>query len=355
MSQAGTHRGQGTVSAFVQPVLGRHHKPWVRRHTVAVALAAATIAGSAGGGLSSALSRAPGAMALAAGHASLASEPQVSGVFAMVKLAGQEHVVRVAAAQATRRAAALRFQVPAPSPQPVPVVPGPPAPSGGVVLSAAQIGALWVAQGGSPAAEQVAVCIAEHESGGNTQAVSPTDDWGLFQINQGGPAMLNAAANTRRAIEMSSNGTNWSAWTTASACGAPMSAGARPLATTLPRRLRAYDFAMAQRGCAYIWAAAGPCRDGYDCSGLVMAAWWHAGVGLPHNTVAMIDSGKLVRTSYPRRGDIVMFFSGGTAVHAGIVVYKSRWMVDAPEPGTVVHVERIADWSGVWHAFYRVR
>src|SRR5881392_1645971 len=44
------------------------------------------------------------------------------------------------------------------------------APAGGV-LSAAQIGALWLQEGGSPGAEQTAECIAEHESGGNTQAI----------------------------------------------------------------------------------------------------------------------------------------------------------------------------------------
>lgn len=112
------------------------------------------------------------------------------------------------------RPALVRARVSAPAPAPAPVPP----PSGGV-LSAAQIGQLWLSEGGSPAAEMTAECIAEHESGGNTQAISPSNDWGLFQINAGGYAMLNAAANTQRAIAMSSNGTNWSAWTTHSMCG----------------------------------------------------------------------------------------------------------------------------------------
>jgi LysM repeat protein len=90
---------------------------------------------------------------------------------------------------------------------------------GGEILSAAQIGALWVREGGSPAAVGVAECIAEHESGGNTHALSPTNDWGLWQINGGGPAMWNAVANAQRAIAMSNNGTNWSPWTTAPDCG----------------------------------------------------------------------------------------------------------------------------------------
>lgn len=58
----------------------------------------------------------------------------------------------------------------------------------------------------------------------------------------------------------------------------------------------------------YAYGAAGPSY--YDCSGLVMAAFAHEGVWLPHNTVAMLGSGKLVRVSYPRRGDLAFFGTG---------------------------------------------
>jgi hypothetical protein len=88
-----------------------------------------------------------------------------------------------------------------------------------VILSAAQIGQLWVSEGGSAGTEATAVCIAEHESDGNTHAFSPTNDWGVWQINGGGTAMWNPQANAQRAIAMSSDGTNWAAWTTAGACG----------------------------------------------------------------------------------------------------------------------------------------
>lgn len=81
-----------------------------------------------------------------------------------------------------------------------------------------QVGNMWIEEGGSPAAEQTAECIAFHESSDNPQAVSPSDDWGLYQINHGGQAMLNAEANTRRAIEMSNNGSNWESWSTAPDC-----------------------------------------------------------------------------------------------------------------------------------------
>ena len=77
---------------------------------------------------------------------------------------------------------------------------------------------LWMAAGGSGGTAIRAACIAEHESSGRSWAISPTNDWGLWQIHAGGPAMLNPFANAQRAVAMSANGTNWSQWTTRGMC-----------------------------------------------------------------------------------------------------------------------------------------
>jgi Lysozyme like domain len=77
---------------------------------------------------------------------------------------------------------------------------------------------IWMAVGGSGRTASHAACIAEHESGGNPNAISRTNDWGLWQIHNGGPRMLNPAANAATAVRMSDNGRNWSAWTTARFC-----------------------------------------------------------------------------------------------------------------------------------------
>ncbi len=77
---------------------------------------------------------------------------------------------------------------------------------------------LWMAAGGSGGTAIHAACIAQHESSGMSWVVSPTNDYGLWQIHNGGPAMLNAFANAQRAVAMSNNGTNWSQWTTARYC-----------------------------------------------------------------------------------------------------------------------------------------
>ncbi len=75
---------------------------------------------------------------------------------------------------------------------------------------------IWEQAGGSPARAMMAADIAMAESGGNPNAISPTDDFGLWQINasNGALATLNPLQNAKSAVEMSSNGTNWGAWTT---------------------------------------------------------------------------------------------------------------------------------------------
>jgi hypothetical protein len=86
------------------------------------------------------------------------------------------------------------------------------------VLTETQIAQLWDSVGGNPDEAYVAVCIAEHESSGNTQAISPTDDYGIWQIHDD-PAALNPVTCAETAVEMSDDGTNWSPWTTAPDCG----------------------------------------------------------------------------------------------------------------------------------------
>jgi hypothetical protein len=77
---------------------------------------------------------------------------------------------------------------------------------------------LWIAAGGSGGTAIHAACIAEHESSGRSWVISPTNDWGLWQIHDGGPSMLNPLSNAQRAVSMSGNGTNWTPWTTHNMC-----------------------------------------------------------------------------------------------------------------------------------------
>jgi Lysozyme like domain len=88
------------------------------------------------------------------------------------------------------------------------------APAGDYSCSALE--SLWVSVGGNPADEFIAAQIATAESGGNPDAISPTDDYGLWQINasHGAQATLNPTLNAEAAVSISGDGTNWSPWTT---------------------------------------------------------------------------------------------------------------------------------------------
>lgn len=98
-------------------------------------------------------------------------------------------------------------------------------------LSPAQVGALWVEEGGPGWAETQAECIADHESAdipgnNNYQDNGGTQtSWGLFQISNGThaepvPDIDNAAINTRQAVLKfeASGGTFSVDWGTAPDC-----------------------------------------------------------------------------------------------------------------------------------------
>jgi LysM repeat protein len=84
-------------------------------------------------------------------------------------------------------------------------------------LSCTGLEALWEAAGGSHGEAFMAAEIAMAESGGNQYALSPTNDYGYWQINGShGPAMatFNPVGNAKAAIAISDDGSDWGAWTT---------------------------------------------------------------------------------------------------------------------------------------------
>jgi LysM repeat protein len=85
-------------------------------------------------------------------------------------------------------------------------------------LGCSGLEALWETAGGSSGEAFMAAEIAMAESGGNQYAVSPTDDYGYWQINMPswGPALatFDPIGNAKAAIQISQDGTNWSPWTT---------------------------------------------------------------------------------------------------------------------------------------------
>lgn len=115
----------------------------------------------------------------------------------------------------------------------------------------------------------------------------------------------------------------------------------------------AVQVALAQVGKPYQWAGAGP--SSFDCSGLVMYAWEHAGVDLPHYSVSQYQDTTRVSGSELRPGDLVFYDTGDGAQPGHVTLYLGDGrVVTADSPGTDVRVESLT-WDGVPMGFGRVR
>jgi cell wall-associated NlpC family hydrolase len=99
------------------------------------------------------------------------------------------------------------------------------------------------------------------------------------------------------------------------------------------------QFALAQQGKPYQFAAAGP--DSYDCSGLTRRAYAQIGINLVHQSAAQATQGTAVAFwSEPiLPGDLVFMATRGNDVisHVGIALDGDTW-IQARRPGDVVRV-----------------
>jgi cell wall-associated NlpC family hydrolase len=121
----------------------------------------------------------------------------------------------------------------------------------------------------------------------------------------------------------------------ASRPAAPAAPRTAPAPTSAPaasgRASAAVQYALAQVGDAYVWGAAGP--SAFDCSGLMMAAWAQAGVGLPHSSSAQMGSGTPVSQSQLQPGDLVFYYS--PVSHVGMYIGNGQ-IVHAANPSSGV-------------------
>jgi peptidoglycan DL-endopeptidase RipA len=104
----------------------------------------------------------------------------------------------------------------------------------------------------------------------------------------------------------------------------------------------AANWALSQLGKPYLWGGAGP--DAYDCSGLTMVAWAHAGVQLLHYTGYQWQEGPHVPLDELQRGDLLFYATDNsdpaTIHHVGIYIGNGM-MVDAPYTGAFVRIDSI--------------
>lgn len=116
------------------------------------------------------------------------------------------------------------------------------------------------------------------------------------------------------------------------------------------------QFLAAQLGKPYLWGGAGP--DGWDCSGLVMAAYAKVGLVFEHNAAAQYQETKSTQVkggfSALRPGDLVFYAynaSDPASIHHVAVYVGNGEVLDAPYTGTVVQIQPI--WSNGFFAATR--
>lgn len=113
------------------------------------------------------------------------------------------------------------------------------------------------------------------------------------------------------------------------------------------RILLAQQTALAQRGDAYSYGAAGP--DAFDCSGLVYYSYRRAGFDVPRTSGAQAAYTRRVARNDMRAGDLMFFYGAGGVYHAAVFL---RWdggravMVHAPGTGQSVTVA--SPWTDAW-------
>lgn len=108
----------------------------------------------------------------------------------------------------------------------------------------------------------------------------------------------------------------------------------------------AIQYAMAQQGKPYQWGGTGP--NGYDCSGLVYAAYRSIGITLPRTSNAMAGAGRPVASVADLQpGDIIISYGGGHAamyIGNGMVVEALNYGIPVktnPLPSGITAMRRV--------------
>jgi cell wall-associated NlpC family hydrolase len=105
----------------------------------------------------------------------------------------------------------------------------------------------------------------------------------------------------------------------------------------------AVAFAYSVLGCPYYYGGTGPCKYGYDCSGMVQAAWQSAGVSIPRDTYQQWAALPHISSSALEPGDL-LYYNG----ESHVAMYVGGGMIiDAPIPGQ--NVEKLPKDSS-WYA-----
>lgn len=107
--------------------------------------------------------------------------------------------------------------------------------------------------------------------------------------------------------------------------------------------------ALAAQGTPYVWGGGdihGPTKGGYDCSGLLVYAFYKAArITLPRTSQTMRSAGTKVSRAGLQPGDLIVINNDGAWGHVGLYIGDGT-MVHAPRPGKSVETTPVT--TGYW-------
>ncbi len=109
-----------------------------------------------------------------------------------------------------------------------------------------------------------------------------------------------------------------------------------------PAAAQAISYACSQLGQPYVWGGTGPeTSGGWDCSGLVQAAYASAGITLPRTSEEQVFIGPRIPYEQLQPGDLIFYrHTDGDVHHVGLYLGAGK-MVHAPDVGEPVQIGEV--------------
>ncbi|HQD96238.1 MAG TPA: NlpC/P60 family protein [Propionicimonas sp.] len=99
----------------------------------------------------------------------------------------------------------------------------------------------------------------------------------------------------------------------------------------------------------YVWGSSGP--TGFDCSGLMLAAYRSVGIGLPHSSRAQSNVGRAVSKDELKPGDLIFWYH--PIHHVGMYIGNGK-IVHARNTRSDLVIQTLASYPAPWAGARRV-
>lgn len=99
----------------------------------------------------------------------------------------------------------------------------------------------------------------------------------------------------------------------------------------------------------YVWGSSGP--TGFDCSGLMLAAYRSVGIGLPHSSRAQANVGRAVSKDELKPGDLIFWYH--PIHHVGMYIGNGK-IVHARNTRSDLVIQTLASYPAPWAGARRV-